>query len=552
MFKGQPKGFYTLALANTGERFGFYTMLAIFALFLQAKFGFSAVTTSNIFAGFLALVYFLPLFGGILADKFGYNRMVTIGIVVMFLGYVLLTLPFFGQSGIVTMLGALLLIAIGTGLFKGNLQVIIGNLYDVPEYQSKRDSAFSIFYMAINLGAMFAPMAATKVTEYFMAKSGLVYNGTIPALCHNFLDGDLSVSQQLTELAQQQLAFTGDLTMFAELYIRKLSESYHWGFAVACFSMVFSIVIYAFSFFVVKQKKQQVKQTKEAKLVQQELTPEQTKKRITALMLVFAVVIFFWMAFSQSGLTLTFFARDYTTSYAEGFTRIGFDIWNLVLLTIAIYSTFAIFQSEKRVYKLLAAVITIVSILGVWIRYSALGDKRIDILPQTFQQFNPFFVVALTPIFVNLFSALAKRGKEPSAPKKIGIGMFIGACGFLVMAIGSVGLPTPNALNSGAIFEKVSPNLLIYSYLVITFAELFLSPMGTSFVSRVAPPKLKGAMMGCWFAASAIGNYLVSIIGMLWGDIPLWILWGILIVLCLISALFIFAIMKRLESVTEE
>lgn len=552
MFKGQPKGFYTLALANTGERFGFYTMLAIFALFLQAKFGFSAVATSNIFAGFLAFVYFLPLFGGFLADKFGYSRMVTIGIIVMFFGYVSLTLPFFGQSGIVTMFGALFLIAIGTGLFKGNLQVIIGNLYDAPQYQSKRDSAFSLFYMAINLGAMFAPVAATKVTEYFMAKYDLVYNGAIPALCHKFLAGDTSVAQQLTELAQQQLAFTGDLALFAELYIKKLSESYHWGFAIACFSMVLSIVIYGFSFIVVKRNKQEAKQIEESNTLKQELSPEQTKKRISALMLVFAVVIFFWMAFSQSGLTLTFFARDYTTSYAEGFTRIGFDIWNLVLLTIAVYGAFAIFQSEKKLNKLIATAITFIAIIGVCIKYFSLGNTTSDILPQTFQQFNPFFVVVLTPVFINLFGAMAKRGKEPSAPKKIGIGMFIGACGFLIMAIGSIGLPMPNDLTSGETFTKVSPNLLIYTYLVLTFAELFLSPMGTSFVSRVAPPKYKGAMMGCWFAASAVGNYLVSIIGMLWGDIPLWILWGILIVLCLISASFIFAIMKRLESVIEE
>ena len=552
MFKGQPKGFYTLALANTGERFGFYTMLAIFALFLQAKFGFSAIATSNIFAGFLALVYFLPLFGGILADKFGFRRMVTIGIMVMSLGYVLLTLPFFGHTGITAMFVALFLIAIGTGLFKGNLQVIVGNLYDAPEYQSKRDSAFSIFYMAINLGAMFAPVAATKVTEYFMAKSNLVYNGAIPQLCHKFLSGDTSVSHQLTELAQQQLAFTGDLTLFADLYIRKLSESYHWGFAVACLSMFISILIYGASFFVVKQTKKTTKQIEAQNAVQQELTPEQTKKRISALLLVFAVVIFFWMAFMQSGLTLTFFARDYTTSYAQGLTRIGFDIWNLVFITISVYSTFAIFQSKKKLSKLFATFVTIASILGVCIRYFSLGDSVIDVLPQTFQQFNPFFVVALTPIFINLFAAMAKRGKEPSAPKKIGIGMFIGACGFLIMAIGSIGLPTPNSLASGEAFAKVTPNLLISTYLVLTFAELFLSPMGTSFVSRVAPPKYKGAMMGCWFASSAVGNYLVAVIGMLWGDIPLWILWGILIVLCFVSALFIFAIMKRLENATEE
>ena len=125
MFEGQPKGLYALALANTGERFGYYTMLAIFTLFLQAKFGYTAAETSTIFGCFLAAVYFIPFFGGILADKFGYGKMVTMGIVVMFIGYALLAIPTSNDSGKVMMFGALALIACGTGLFKGNLQVMV-------------------------------------------------------------------------------------------------------------------------------------------------------------------------------------------------------------------------------------------------------------------------------------------------------------------------------------------------------------------------------------------------------------------------------------------
>ena len=554
MFKGQPKGLYALALANTGERFGYYTMLAIFTLFLQAKFGFSAVATSNIFAGFLALVYFLPLLGGILADKFGYGKMVVTGIIVMFAGYVALAVPASnGIDGKIAMFGALFLIALGTGLFKGNLQVMVGNLYDAPEYQSKRDAAFSLFYMAINIGSMFAPTAATKITEYFMAKAQLSYDGAIPELCHKYLAGDMTVADRLTELASQQAAFTGDLTAFANTYITELYGAYHWGFAVACVSLVLSMGIYLGFRPWFKHADVNAKQAAASgnQAAVQELTPAQTKARITALMLVFAVVIFFWMAFHQNGLTLTFFARDYTESFAEGFSRIGFNIWNLVLIVVAVYGLFAIFQSEKAKGKVIAAVITVAAIAGVVYQYLALGDANVAVLPQTFQQFNPFFVVALTPVSMAVFGALAKAGKEPSAPRKIGIGMFIAALGFVIMAVGSLGLPTPDALAAGATVAKTSPNLLISTYLVLTFAELFLSPMGISFVSKVAPPKLKGAMMGCWFAATAIGNYLVSVIGMLWGGLPLWALWTILVALCLVSALFIFSMMKRLESATK-
>ena len=171
MFQNQPKGLYALALANTGERFGYYTMLAIFTLFLQAKFGFSSVATSNIFAGFLALVYFLPIVGGILADKFGYGKMVTAGVIVMFAGYTFLAVPTGGDAfGIATMFGALFLIALGTGLFKGNLQVLVGNLYDDPKYADKRDTAFSLFYMAINVGSLFAPRLLPRLRSISWAK----------------------------------------------------------------------------------------------------------------------------------------------------------------------------------------------------------------------------------------------------------------------------------------------------------------------------------------------------------------------------------------------
>ena len=530
MFQNQPKGLYALALANTGERFGYYTMLAIFTLFLQAKFGFSSAATSNIFAGFLALVYFLPILGGILADKFGYGKMVTAGIIVMFAGYTCLAIPTGGDAfGVAAMFGALFLIALGTGLFKGNLQVMVGNLYDDPKYSDKRDTAFSLFYMAINIGALFAPTAASKITENFMAKAGLKY---------------------------QASAFNGDLATFAHKYIDELSLSYHYGFAVACISLIVSMLIYQVFKSTFKHADINTKQAaasgKQENIV--ELTPEQTRSRITALVLVFAVVIFFWMAFHQNGLTLTFFARDYTARTADGAIGMSFNVFNLVFVITLIYSLFSLFQSKEAKSKLISAVVAVISVSILVYKYLSLAPGSfIEVLPQMFQHFNPFFVVALTPVSLAVFGALAKRGSEPSAPRKIGIGMFIAALGFTVMALSSMGLPTPNP--DGAIVVAndllVSPSVLINTYLVLTFAELFLSPMGISFVSKVAPPKYKGLMMGLWFGATAVGNYLVSIIGMLWGHMPLWALWSILIVLCLISALFIFMMMKRLENATK-
>jgi len=173
----------------------------------------------------------------------------------------------------------------------------------------------------------------------------------------------------------------------------------------------------------------------------------------------------------------------------------------------------------------------------------------VPITPQIFQQFNPLFIVLLTPVAVAFFTYLGNKGKEPSAPKKIGFGMLIASLGFVVLFIASNGLPAPADLH-GVSNILVSPNWLIGTYFVLTIAELFLSPMGLSFVAKVAPPQYKGMMQGGWLAATAIGNYLVGVMGMFWEELPLYAFWGVLVVCCLLSATFIFSIMRRLENAT--
>lgn len=552
MFKGQPKGLFALSLANTGERFGYYTMLAIFLLFIQAKFGFSAAVSTQIYSIFLAAVYFMPLFGGFLADRIGYGKCVTAGIAVMFLGYLCLAIPT-GPTlgGKILMFGALALIAVGTGLFKGNLQVMVGNLYDDPKYAAKRDSAFSLFYMAINIGAMFAPSMAKAVTNFFLGKSSLVYDANVPALAHQIMNGNLENADKLQGIADGMAGAAGmDLATFSQFYIDKLSTAYSYGFGVACISLIISVLIYFSCRKWFKHADVNAKQAKAANIAEPELTPEQTKSRITALLLVFAVVIFFWMAFHQNGATMTLFARDYTASTVTGLSRIEFNIWSLALIAISVYTLFGTFQSETKKGKGLCGAATLLLWGGAYAVYSGM-PAVVNILPSDFQQFNPFFVVALTPVSLAIFGALANKGKEPSAPRKIGMGMIVAAVGFSILTLASMGLSSPKELGGTVSPDLVSPNWLVSTYLVLTFAELLLSPMGISFVSKVAPPKYKGAMMGCWFAATALGNYLVSIPGLLWSRIPLWGVWTLLIVLCLLSALFIFSIMKKLEAATK-
>lgn len=560
MLKGHPKGLFVLAFANMGERFGYYTMLAIFVLFIQAKFGFSSDTTSTIFGSFLALVYFLPLIGGIVADRFlGYGKTIILGILVMFGGYFLLAVPTGTDSVAKAMMfGALGLIALGTGFFKGNLQALVGNLYDDPRYSSKRDLAYSIFYMCINIGAFFAPSAAQAVCDFFLSKSGLTYNAQIPSLAHQLADGKISAEgiEQFKTLADAQVAgSSADLASFGSMYIDKLSEAYNYGFAVACVSLIVSLLIFALFRSTYKQADVaafQVKANAAASGTEvAELSPAETRERIIALLLVFGVVIFFWMSFHQNGLTMTFFARDYTENVVTGFDRFGFSLITMVLSIIGFYGLYALIQN-KGTAKLAGLGAMIVGFGAAYYAYS-LMQSTVNITPQIFQQFNPYFIIVLTPVAIGFFSWLAAKGKEPSAPRKIGFGMLIAALGFVVLAVGSLGLPTPSSLEAtgGVSTQLVSPNWLIGTYFTLTIAELFLSPMGLSFVSKVAPPQYKGMMQGGWLAATAVGNYLVALIGYLWGGMDLWMLWGVLIVCCLLSAAFIFSIMKRLDKVAK-
>ena len=273
--------------------------------------------------------------------------------------------------------------------------------------------------------------------------------------------------------------------------------------------------------------------------------------------MVFAVVIFFWMAFNQNGQSLTWFARDYTQSSVSGWSKAGFNVWILSLLCVSIYTLFGSFQAEKKENRILLSIITAALWGGAIFLYRQM-PAVLDIQPQLFQQFNPFFVVLLTPVIMAIFNAMANRkdakhpdGREPSAPMKIGIGMLVAALGYVVMLFASVGQASPAALAGTVSPDPVVPTYLMGTYLVLTFAELLLSPMGISFVTKVAPPKMKGLMMGLWFAASAIGNYMSSIPGALWMNVPLWANWAILAALCAVAGLIMFVLLRRIEAATK-
>ena len=500
MFEGQPRGLWALAFANTGERFGFYTMLAVFTLFLGENFGFSSSVSGSVFSVFLALTYFLPLVGGMAADRWGYSRMVVIGMVIMLLGYLLLSVPLGGKFlGVAAMGVALLLVSLGTGLFKGNLQVMIGDLYAEPQYAGKRDAGFSLFYMMINIGALFAPTAAIMMMDWAM-----------------------------------EVGFSK-------------ADAYHFAFAVACVSVLLSMLIYYGGRFTFRHVVGIQGKTDASGAGQGAVAAENesdTRERIVCLCLVYAVVMFFWMAFHQNGLTLTWFADEYTATVSRGWEAMMFDVTNLVAVIFIVFAAFSLSGSRTMKARAVSLAVIVASLCFLYYKYDPTAIVNVE--APIFQHFNPCFVVMLTPVSVAFFGLLAKKGWEPKSPVKIGLGMLVAAGAYLLMLVSSVGLPLPNYPSHVA---DVTPNLLVSTYLILTVAELLLSPIGISFVTKVSPAKYKGTMMGGWFVATAFGNLLVSIPAFMWG-MPLTYVWGTLMGICLLAALFIFSIIKKLNRVS--
>jgi POT family proton-dependent oligopeptide transporter len=499
MFKNHPKGLPVLFFTEMWERFGFYTMLAIFVLYLQENFKWDAATTTNIYGIFLAAVYFTPIFGGWIADNlWGYGKTITIGAVVMGIGYALMAVPTHSATQLYI---ALLIVALGNGLFKANISVLVGNLYSHADGSTK-DAGYNIFYMGINIGAFYAPQAAAGIKNLMINHFHL-----------------------------------------------SLAEGYNAGFGLAALGMVVSLLI--FNLFK-KYYKDADYQSKHVTNTEKDLQlpKEQEKERVIALITIFAIVIFFWMSFHQNGAAMTLFAKTYTNLKVGKITYLLFDIVGLHGILALLLGAGFFFSKDAspkaKTYSLIAMVIGAV-IIGL--KLSSAGNEN-QISPEQFQSFNPMFIVLLTPVVVGYFKYLHNKGKEPSSPGKIGIGMVLTAVTYFVMILASLGLPAVHTLNGSTSPVLVSPYWLITSYFIITLAELHLSPMGLSFVSKVAPPKMKGLMMGMWFGATAVGNYLAGFIGRFYQDWELWQFFLLLVITSLFAAFLIALFLKKLKHAT--
>ena len=524
--KNHPKGLIAAALSNMGERFGYYIMNAILLLFLVSKFGLDDGVAGVIYSVFYSGIYVLSLIGGIIADRTQkYNQTIQWGLIIMSLGYVALAIPLFSKTGGVIADGngqwwgiliftciALLCIAFGNGLFKGNLQAIVGKMYDEFEAEAakqgeealkiakdKRDSGFQIFYVFINIGGVFAPLIAPAVRQWWLGVHNFVYNSDMSALCHQYLaDGQLT--QKFTEtaaLATNNAAIT-DYTAFCTDYITVFNTGVHFAFIASVIAMLISLFIFLFTKKkfpqpVKKEKTEVVEYTAEEK----QAMAKEIKQRLYALFAVLGIAIFFWLSFHQNGQSLSVFARDFVQT-----DSIAPEIWQLV---------------------------------------------------------NPFFVIVLTPVIMLAFGALARKGKSISTPRKIAIGMGIAGCAYLFLTIISIVNNYPSgtefrAMDAAAMaaagLAKAAPWVLIATYFFLTVAELFISPLGLSFVSKVAPRHMVGLCQGLWLGATAIGNLMIWIGPVMYNAWPIQYCWIVFLAICLVSMGIMLGMVKWLEKVT--
>ncbi len=520
--KKHPKGLISAALSNMGERFGYYIMNAVLLLFLCSKFGISDDAAGWIYAVFYFLIYVLSLPGGMVADKLqNFKGTIMAGLIVMATGYIILSVPVFGGDPgavpmwvlVVTCL-ALVLIAAGNGLFKGNLQAIVGQMYDNYEAEaakkgpeelaiarSRRDSGFQIFYVFINIGGVIAPFVAPLLRSAMLKLDGFIYNADLPRLCHAHLQGTIQGDdvQNLTTLAQGSIldgGQVGDLTTFCTSYLESFNTGVHYSFIASALAMILSFLIFVATRKVLPNPIKKVKEVTANVKEEVAADAKEIRQRLYALFAVLGVAVFFWFSFHQNGQSLSVFARDFCETKA--------------------------------------------------------------IAPEIWQCINPFFVIVLTPIIMIVFGALAKKGKEISTPKKIALGMFVAACAYIFLIMISVA----NGYPSGEEFKswpeaakeavKAGPWVLIVTYFFLTVAELFISPLGLSFVSKIAPQHLQGICQGLWLCATAIGNLFIALGVTMLNSFPnQWQCWAVFAGFCLISMGVMLGMVKWLEKVTK-
>jgi POT family proton-dependent oligopeptide transporter len=510
------------------ERFGYYLMLGIFSLYMiesKSSFfpgmGLSRMEAADIYGTYLALVYLTPFFGGLIADRLiGYRKAIYIGGALMAAGYIGLSIP----NSMMAFYLSLLLIILGNGMFKPNVSVLLGKLYEKPEYLHLKDSGYNIFYMGINIGAFVCNFVAAWLRlsygwgwAFAVAGVGMII-GLIWFAFGNWRVPEIKEADKISPPRPGDISFK---RIFAVLFVP--------AFVAAALGWLIPGNIFgndstdAFIFFCIPVLLFFFNTWRSAS--------KEEKDPIAALLAIFGVVIIFWAVFHQNGSALTYWAKNNTDR------ELGPKM-TMVINTIAGTEEVSTVPRERDAIGLhgellgkeigpsyyfdnykkewptgnLGAVKPKDLTETEWEKVkdqSMEGHGKLTLWPTELQaSINPFFVVLLTPLVVGFFAWLNRRKKEPSTPGKIAWGMLISALSWLVMVVA--------AIASGNGLDKASVAWLFGVYGVITVGELCLSPMGLSLVSKLAPKRIAALMMGGWFLSTAIGNKMSGVLSGLW------------------------------------
>ena len=490
--KNHPKGLIAAALSNMGERFGYYIMNAVLLLFLVSKFGLPDGTAGVIYSVFYFGIYVLSLVGGIIADRTqNYNKTIQWGLIIMAIGYVVMAIPLFSKTAD----GAILDSGAGwatilTITCMALLFIAFGN------GKKRRDSGFQIFYVFINIGGFFAPFIAPFLREWWLKAHHLVYNADMSGLCHQFLANGQE-TQKFTEtmaaVLQDGYVFT-DTAAFCSDYITVFNQGVHFSFIASVIAMAISLIIFLVNKYKFPQPaKKEVAQVVEYTAEEKQAMATEIKQRLYALFAVLGIAIFFWFSFHQNGQSLSVFARDFVKTDA--------------------------------------------------------------IAPEIWQALNPFFVIVLTPIMI-----LFNKRVTMSTPRKIALGMAIAGSAYLFLMIFSIIKNYPSgeefrlldaAQMAAAGLSKAAPWVLLVTYFLLTVAELFISPLGLSFVSKVAPRHMVGLCQGLWLGATAIGNLMIWLGPVMYNAWPIKYCWAVFAVVCFVSMAVMLGMVKWLERVTQ-
>jgi POT family proton-dependent oligopeptide transporter len=452
-----PTGLFVLFFTEMWERFSYYGMRAILVLFLTSSimnegWGWEREDALVLYGWYTGLVYFTPLIGGILADKFlGYRNATVMGAFIMALGHGSMALEYFSDSFF--FLGIALLI-IGNGLFKPNISSIVGQLYKDDDI--RKDGAYTIFYMGINCGAFLGIL----LCGYLGEKVG-----------------------------------------------------WHWGFGLAGIFMFFGMLQFYFAQNIFGSIGLKPEKKKDLKSEDKSKTPITGVEwdRIIVILVFSAATIFFWWAFEQAGGSMTIFANDYTERNLTGESSMIFKTVNTIItivpMVVITYVLFRLFQNIFQKYFLsnlfLGSSFVIIWGIVLWMINNEFSQDATEIPASWFSVLNSLFIIIFAPIFSKIWASKY----NPSGPVKFSIGLILLGLGFGFLAYGSMSIPY------GAQTASVSIFWLVFAYLFHTLGELCVSPVGLSYVSKLAPVRLVGLMFGFWLLSSFFANLIGGFTG---------------------------------------